>query len=271
MSKKSIFYPGHGRGNSLSKIEAQGEQPVLYARKQSSAKPFIISSSDNPYEKAAGGSSSSLSAEYISSSRHARSSSRAANSARPTRTLNRLLSAVGVTKVQRHTTTRNRRIAVFGLIACMVFLLNHYQSFGSRYLSTDISKPFATARKLLTPASFAAGGLSARNDHETAAPGQARQPAGHTFHPNGLLLVNPQGPHPIHSLIDHAEKRWKNLLDKQSKSLEEAASEYKRRYKRNPPAGFDAWYVQYLLHPLEEPRLNLALLPVSQVEVRKNE
>lgn len=28
----------------------------------------------------------------------------------------------------------------------------------------------------------------------------------HTFHPNGLLLVNPRGPHPIHALIDKAEK-----------------------------------------------------------------
>lgn len=28
----------------------------------------------------------------------------------------------------------------------------------------------------------------------------------HTFHPNGLVLVNPKGPHPIHALIDHAEK-----------------------------------------------------------------
>lgn len=31
--------------------------------------------------------------------------------------------------------------------------------------------------------------------------------ASHTFHPNGLLLVNPRGPHPIHALIDRAEKK----------------------------------------------------------------
>ncbi|KAK4703500.1 hypothetical protein P7C70_g2716, partial [Phenoliferia sp. Uapishka_3] len=64
----------------------------------------------------------------------------------------------------------------------------------------------------------------------------------HTFHPNGLLLVNPRGRHPIHVLIERAEKRWKEKLEKQSMTLKDAVREYKLRYKRNPPKGFDDWW-----------------------------
>ena len=228
MSKKSLFYQSHGRGNSLSGVEAQGEQPQLFARRTSSARPFVISANDSPYHNS--------NSEYISSSRHARSKSTVTSG--PNSIFNRVSSALGVTKVQRHTTRRSRRILAFGLIALVVFLVN-YQRSGSRYLGDNISRPFATARKLFNPAAFAVGGLSARSERGTQA---ASLPStGHTFHPNGLMLVNPNGAHPIHSLIDNAEKRWNNLLAKQSTTLDEAAQEYKRRYKRNPPAGFDAW------------------------------
>lgn len=65
----------------------------------------------------------------------------------------------------------------------------------------------------------------------------------HTFHPNGLLLVNPKGRHPIHVLIERAERRWKEKLERQSRTLSEAVREYKQRYRRNPPKGFDDWSV----------------------------
>ncbi|KWU47161.1 glycosyltransferase family 90 protein [Rhodotorula sp. JG-1b] len=64
----------------------------------------------------------------------------------------------------------------------------------------------------------------------------------HTFHPNGLLLVNPKGRHPIHVLIDRAEKKWKEKVERQSRTLSEAVREYKHRYRRNPPKGFDDWW-----------------------------
>ncbi|BGP16397.1 hypothetical protein JCM10213_004046 [Rhodosporidiobolus nylandii] len=64
----------------------------------------------------------------------------------------------------------------------------------------------------------------------------------HTFHPNGLLLVNPKGRHPIHVLIERAEKKWKDKVARQSKTLSEAVREYKQRYRRNPPKGFDDWW-----------------------------
>ena len=49
--------------------------------------------------------------------------------------------------------------------------------------------------------------------------------------------------HPIHALIANASVTWQNLLSKQSKTLQEAVAEYKRRYNRNPPKGFDKWWV----------------------------
>lgn len=65
----------------------------------------------------------------------------------------------------------------------------------------------------------------------------------HTFHPNGLLLVNPRGRHPIDILIERAQQRWNDKVAKQSKTLKAAVREYKQRYRRNPPKGFDIWCV----------------------------
>ncbi|GAA5996512.1 uncharacterized protein JCM10292_003018 [Rhodotorula paludigena] len=64
----------------------------------------------------------------------------------------------------------------------------------------------------------------------------------HTFHPNGLLLVNDKGRHPIHLLIEDGERKWKEKVARQSKTLSEAVREYKQRYRRNPPKGFDDWW-----------------------------
>jgi hypothetical protein len=48
--------------------------------------------------------------------------------------------------------------------------------------------------------------------------------------------------HPIPYLMDDAERRFRALLSRQSRSLRAAVTEYKRRYGRNPPKGFDAWW-----------------------------
>ena len=61
--------------------------------------------------------------------------------------------------------------------------------------------------------------------------------------PDGLVVVNPDGPHPIYELMARAEREWKEKLDRQSRTLEQAAMEYKRWYRRAPPKGFDLWYV----------------------------
>ncbi|GFZ45243.1 hypothetical protein JCM24511_02969 [Saitozyma sp. JCM 24511] len=48
--------------------------------------------------------------------------------------------------------------------------------------------------------------------------------------------------HPIYELMEHAEQRWNRLLQSQSTTLERAVDEYRRRYRMDPPAGFDAWF-----------------------------
>ena len=48
--------------------------------------------------------------------------------------------------------------------------------------------------------------------------------------------------HPIEELMKDNKQRWEDLLKRQSRSLEQAVKEYKRRYGRLPPKGFDGWY-----------------------------
>ena len=63
----------------------------------------------------------------------------------------------------------------------------------------------------------------------------------HKFRSDGLLQVNMEGAHPIFELISRAEKEWEGKLRGASKTLREAVQEYKKRYKRAPPKGFDLW------------------------------
>lgn len=65
----------------------------------------------------------------------------------------------------------------------------------------------------------------------------------HVYRADGLLDVNPKGRHPIPELIERSEIQWKRKVERQSKSLKQAVNEYKRRYKRPPPRGFEIWYV----------------------------
>ncbi|KAF2764706.1 hypothetical protein EJ03DRAFT_339594 [Teratosphaeria nubilosa] len=48
--------------------------------------------------------------------------------------------------------------------------------------------------------------------------------------------------HPVDQLVRDAETSWLAVLGRQSKSLEAAVDEYKRRYKMPPPPNFDKWY-----------------------------
>ena len=65
----------------------------------------------------------------------------------------------------------------------------------------------------------------------------------HTYRDDGLVEVSPNGSHPIFELIARAESAWETKKRRASATLEEAVEEYVRRYKRNPPLGFDKWYV----------------------------
>ena len=48
--------------------------------------------------------------------------------------------------------------------------------------------------------------------------------------------------HPIPQLMADAEENFKRLLSRQSTTLKKAVTEYKRRYGRKPPKGFDQWW-----------------------------
>ncbi|KAL9565172.1 hypothetical protein ACKAV7_010692 [Fusarium commune] len=50
------------------------------------------------------------------------------------------------------------------------------------------------------------------------------------------------GAHPIDKLINDGGKRYKELLAKESHTLEEAAQAYRKRRGRHPPPGFDKWW-----------------------------
>ncbi|KAI9811387.1 MAG: capsule-associated protein CAP1 [Thelocarpon impressellum] len=57
----------------------------------------------------------------------------------------------------------------------------------------------------------------------------------------------PAGPatpasHPISKLVEGAEAQFDGLRRRQSRSLEEAVAEYRRRYGLPPPPNFDRWY-----------------------------
>ncbi|ROW12721.1 hypothetical protein VMCG_00296 [Cytospora schulzeri] len=52
----------------------------------------------------------------------------------------------------------------------------------------------------------------------------------------------PGGSHPMWHLIRDAETKLEEVKTRQSRSLEEAVSEYRRRYGIPPPPNFDKWY-----------------------------
>ena len=47
--------------------------------------------------------------------------------------------------------------------------------------------------------------------------------------------------HPILGLLRDGERKWKDMVAKQSKTLEQAVEVYKERWGRQPPKGFDKW------------------------------
>lgn len=52
----------------------------------------------------------------------------------------------------------------------------------------------------------------------------------------------PSTSHPILTLISEATEKYNTLLSSQSATLEAATTEYRRRYGRDPPKGFDEWF-----------------------------
>ena len=48
--------------------------------------------------------------------------------------------------------------------------------------------------------------------------------------------------HPIERLMEDAEAAYRAKLSRQSKTLEAAVQQYKKRYQQDPPHGFDEWW-----------------------------
>ncbi len=118
-----------------------------------------------------------------------------------------------------------------GLAALALFYAPHYELTTLNFLPT----PFRAVTKTVTRFAPVAQVL-------TSAPAPPRlKLEKHTYRPDGLLEVNYNGPHPIFGLIRQAEKDWEEKLNKASKTLVDAVKEYRRRYKRDPPKGFDLW------------------------------
>lgn len=76
-----------------------------------------------------------------------------------------------------------------------------------------------------------------------AAKVQASKPSEkHKVAANGRLETNPAAQHPVYQLVSDAKERWSRKLGKASRSLPQAVGEYRRRYGRDPPAGFEDWW-----------------------------
>ncbi|GFZ52429.1 hypothetical protein JCM24511_10202 [Saitozyma sp. JCM 24511] len=78
--------------------------------------------------------------------------------------------------------------------------------------------------------------------------------------------------HPVYQLIRDARQAWDDKLDRQSRSLLEAVKEYRRRYGRAPPKGFDRWW-KYVVEnnvtlPDEYDQIDRDLLPFRSLSWR---
>lgn len=92
----------------------------------------------------------------------------------------------------------------------------------------------------------------------------------HYYRPDGHIDVNFEAAHPIFELISRADKAWGVKHEKASKTLDQAVSEYRKRYNRPPPLGFDKWweYVQQhrVLLPDEYDRIYHDIEPFWAIE-----
>ncbi|WWD20528.1 hypothetical protein CI109_105004 [Kwoniella shandongensis] len=89
----------------------------------------------------------------------------------------------------------------------------------------------------------------------------------------GLLKVNPDSlVHPIYELIRDAREEWDKKVARQSTTLKEAVVEYRRRYGRQPPKGFDKWWAYVCENNVQLPdeydQIHTDLLPFRALSPR---
>lgn len=92
------------------------------------------------------------------------------------------------------------------------------------------------------------------------------------FLDNGLFEFNLSSSqdHPIFQLIKRAQAEWSSKISNQSTSLTEAVQTYRRKYRRNPPRGYDQWYAWARAHGVqlldEYDQIMQDLRPLSALE-----
>ncbi|WOO78997.1 Beta-1,2-xylosyltransferase 1 [Vanrija pseudolonga] len=120
---------------------------------------------------------------------------------------------------------------------------------------------------------------SDEDDRPAKKPSKAPMPptkSDHKYLRNGLLVPNPHAQHPIYDLITRSNQAWETKLERASKTLDQAVKEYRRRYGRNPPRGFDKWWAWAQKHNIKLPdeydQIHEDLEPywaISPAELRK--
>jgi hypothetical protein len=67
---------------------------------------------------------------------------------------------------------------------------------------------------------------------------------GSAFSPGGIWRSKPAPGlnHPVEELIAQAQEKFDGIVQRQSQTVQNAEAEYRRRYSREPPPGFDKWF-----------------------------
>ncbi|OLN85775.1 Beta-1,2-xylosyltransferase 1-like protein 4 [Colletotrichum chlorophyti] len=98
-------------------------------------------------------------------------------------------------------------------------------------------RPIPTTSSFTNPPPKAQEPLTPPAEHDAVSDGAHEPPSDRQPKPAGG-----SGSHPMWHLMTEAEKDFQDTLKRQSKTLEDAVAEYRRRYGIPPPPNFDRWY-----------------------------
>ncbi|EGG02574.1 family 90 glycosyltransferase [Melampsora larici-populina 98AG31] len=139
---------------------------------------------------------------------------------------------------------------------CNVYLMSLLLSFGLGILLTYSLNPFinSSISSLSSPSALLPNWIKPSN-HEyiqtvssTPTPNSTNQTYSildqdYVYLPNNYESINYNtSNYPILNLIKLAQEAWQSKLDSQSKTFQQAVTEYAKRYKRLPPKGFKDWF-----------------------------
>ncbi|KAF7378031.1 SPX domain-containing protein [Mycena sanguinolenta] len=139
----------------------------------------------------------------------------------------------------------------------MGFDAQHSTRIAFKYAGAGLGRAKETIthrRTLWATCTLTRGGQEVEGKHEVKAKEYLESQGGRTrggeTHIPPLRPASRQPPrsHPIPLLISRAESAWAQKLSRASPTLRAAVSEYRRRYNRLPPRGFDAWWAYAKVH-----------------------